>query len=96
MSETSEKSNDQDQELRRRFGSGDDKFNYKEVLGKSTRQSENLNLSPVDSENDQKIGSDVREKFILLLFGFIQVKSRFYPSFILLLNRFHSIFIGFH
>lgn len=63
MSEASEVSVEQEQELRRRFGSGDDKLIYE---GKSLPPSD-INLSPVDSDNEQKLGSDsdhVRKNFI--------------------------------
>lgn len=65
MSEVSDKSLeqslDQDRELRRRnVGSGDDKLNFEE---NSDSKNDN-NLSPADSENEQRLGSDVRKKNI--------------------------------
>ena len=58
MSDSSERTIEQEQELRRRFGSGDDKLITEGKAGKSDHQDDNLNLSPVDSENEQKFGSD--------------------------------------
>lgn len=68
MSEASDRSLEQEQELRRRFGSGDDgKLINDGKSEKSGHKSENLNLSPADSENELKLGSDsdhVRKIFI--------------------------------
>lgn len=53
MSEASERSLEQEQELRRRFGSGDDKLTFDDS---STSKLDNT--SPADSDNDQRIGTD--------------------------------------
>lgn len=67
MSEVSDKSAEHDQELRRRFGAGDDeKLNFQASAGPKN----NDNLSPVDSENELRLGSEtadsdhVRKNFI--------------------------------
>lgn len=57
MSEVSDKSSEQDQELRRRnWGSGDDKLNYDELADAKPDS-----LSPADSENEQRLGSDTAD-----------------------------------
>lgn len=54
MSEVSDKLLDQDQELRRRnIGAGDEKLNFDE-----TNDNKPDSLSPADSENEQRLGSD--------------------------------------
>lgn len=61
-----DKSAEHDQELRRRFGAGDEKLNFEE----NSSIKNNDNLSPVDSENEQRLGSEtadsdhVRKNFI--------------------------------
>lgn len=87
MSEASERSIEQEQELRRRFGSGDDDKLISEGKSVNTNsQYDNLNLSPTDSENEQRIGSDsdhVRKNFIdflnlpfpLLVFCVMEMKQ---------------------
>lgn len=65
MSEISDKSVEQEQELRKRIigaGGGDDKLITEEKL-----HSKPASLSPADSENEQRLGSDsdhVRKIFI--------------------------------
>lgn len=54
MSEVGDKLLDQDQELRRRnIGAGDEKANFEE-----TNDHKPDSLSPADSENEQRLGSD--------------------------------------
>lgn len=63
MSEASERSIEQEQELRRRFGSGDDKLTFDD----SSVSKPDNQPSPADSDNDQRIGTDsdhVRKKII--------------------------------
>lgn len=57
MSEVSDKSSLHDQELRRRFGAGDEKLNFEE----SSSSKNNDNLSPADSENEQRLGSETAD-----------------------------------
>lgn len=64
MSEVGDKSSEQEQELRKRIvgASGDDKLNFDE-----NSHSKPASLSPADSENEQRLGSDsdhVRKIFI--------------------------------
>lgn len=62
MSEANDKSSEHDRELRRRFGSGDD-----EVKFDTKHPPKPDSLSPADSENDQRFGTDsdhVRKIFI--------------------------------
>lgn len=63
MSEVGDKLLEQDQELRRRIvGAGDEKSNTEEALDHKPDS-----LSPADSENEQRLGSDsdhVRKIFI--------------------------------
>lgn len=62
MSEVTDKSSENDRELRRRFGSGDDK-----VIFETKPPPKPDSLSPADSENDQRFGTDsdhVRKNFI--------------------------------
>lgn len=68
MSDSSERTLEQEQELRRRFGSGDDKSIPEGKAGKFANQDDNLNLSPVDSENEQKFGSDSDHVSIYLFY----------------------------
>lgn len=65
MSEATDKTSEYDQELRRRFGTGpDDKVKFDD---NSSQKKDSL--SPADSENEQRLGSDtadsdhVRENF---------------------------------
>lgn len=64
MSEVGDKSSEQEQELRKRIvgASGDDKLNLDD-----NSHSKPGSLSPADSENEQRLGSDsdhVRKNFI--------------------------------
>lgn len=62
MSEANDKSSEHDRELRRRFGSGDDKVTFE-----TKPPPKPDSLSPADSENDQRFGTDsdhVRKIFI--------------------------------
>lgn len=56
MSELSNTSAEQEQELRRRFGSGDDKLNLN--AGPASKKD---SLSPADSENELKLGSETAD-----------------------------------
>lgn len=65
MSEAPDIETEQERELRRRFGAGNDKLNLDD-----SSASKHDNLSPADSENEQRLGSDtadsdhVRKNFI--------------------------------
>lgn len=66
MSEASDRAAEQERELRRRFG-GDEKLKFQEGAAVPKPDS----LSPADSENEQRLGSDtadsdhVRKKLLI-------------------------------
>lgn len=66
MSEASDKAAEQERELRRRFASGDEKLKFQEGAVPKPDS-----LSPADSENEQRLGSDtadsdhVRKKLLI-------------------------------
>lgn len=67
MSEASDKAAEQERELRRRFAGGDEKSKFQEGAAVPKPDS----LSPADSENEQRLGSDtadsdhVRKKLLI-------------------------------